>query len=68
MSRQPGVGSCSPIIPAFKRESLLEPADRFFPKQILDPVQICVGRRMSQNSQHRYDLAFVVKCMGDDVQ
>ena len=31
-------------------------------------LQIRVGRGVSQNSQHRENLAFVVKCMSDDVQ
>src|SRR2546430_8283006 len=31
-------------------------------------LQIRVGCWVSQNSQHRHDLAFVVKCMSYDVQ
>jgi hypothetical protein len=31
-------------------------------------LQICVGRRVTENSQHRDNLAFVVKCMSYDVQ
>src|SRR5262249_54098423 len=34
----------------------------------LNWLQICVRRRVPENPQHRYDLAFVMKCVSYDVQ
>ena len=38
------------------------------PSENLYPLQICVRGWVSVNPQHRDDLAFVVKCVGYDVQ
>ena len=34
----------------------------------LDLLQICIRRRASENSQHRHNLALMMKCVRDDMQ